>query len=474
MIRSRLLFLFVTLALLATAGLPAYTLGANTQAMPDWLEPRGISVLELVGQVPESYLQGTILSYGDGDGIAVYQSGVRDGNAVTVTATLYPRVTIPPWSNGAPLSSFGCLGQTPHFDHPGTMVPKSILRVYDASGADVTAQIYSMYLAHMDTRLPSGGPFQPLRYPQDHYSPVAGDLPLPLTQEGLIIPANSGCRVNILGHDYRVLTGVFTMEFEPTVRASVVGTQEATFQSYIGVGSVGIFTDLMNQLRSTYGDRHERIPLSVPAGADFFLLKFPPMPGDPYTDKEAPFRNADRPSAGTYRLSKNVSELSTDLVFSAAFPLHLAWRDADQSGSSEFLPVMWEPTDLAPPEYVIPAGVPYDPCFTTGNCSSSVLRQIYSAQMNLQIIYLQVNRMSADKQWVPLKMAGPSWYPAAAAPTPADDALNQPMPLMATLVGSSTHQIFLPYIIKDIANPAPSGCLCGYFDTTGRMLDVAQ
>jgi hypothetical protein len=94
--------------------------------------------------------------------------------------------------------------------------------------------------------------------------------------------------------------------------------------------------------------------------------------------------------------------------------------------------------------------------------------------MNLQIIYLQVNRMSADKQWVPLKMAGPSWYPAAAAPTAADDALNQPVPLMATLVGSSTHQIFLPYIIKDIANPAPSGCLCGYFDTTGRILDVAR
>ena len=467
--RSRLLFLLVTLILLAIADLPAATLGADTQAMPEWLEPRGISVLELIGQVPDSYLQGTILSYGDGDGIVVYKSGVRNGNSVTVTATLYPRVTIPPWSNGAPLSSFGCLGQTPHFDHMGTMVPKSLLRVYDASGADITSQIYSMYLAHMDTRLPSGGSYLPLRYPQDHYSPVAGNLPLPLTDEGLAIPPNSGCRVNILGHDYRILTGVFTMEFEPSVRASVLGTQEATFQSYIGVGTVGIFTDLMSQLRSTYGDRHGRIPLNIPAGADSFLLKFPPMPGDPYTDKEAPFRNADRPSAGTYRLSKNVSDLSTDLVFSAVFPLGEAWKDADQSNGSEFLPVMKDLTDLAPPEYVIPAGVPYDPCYTTGNCSASVLRQIYSAQMSLQVIYLRVSRLPTGEEWVPLKMAGPAWYPASDVPAVDSLPLDQPLPE----VDPNAHQIYLPYISTGISDPAPTGCLCGYFDTTGRILEIS-
>jgi hypothetical protein len=48
----------------------------------------------MAGQVPDHNLQGTILSYGDFDGIVVYESGSRQGNQVVVTTTIYPRQQI--------------------------------------------------------------------------------------------------------------------------------------------------------------------------------------------------------------------------------------------------------------------------------------------------------------------------------------------------------------------------------------------
>jgi hypothetical protein len=467
-------FLRFMLVLMAALMVTVVIAGADTTAMPDWLEPRGISVIELVGQVPDEYLQGTILSYTDGEGIVVYESGKRVGATVTVVTTLYPRVTIPEWSGGNPLSSFGCLGQTPHYDHQGTMVSTSTLRVFDSNGQEVTANIYDMYVSHMDILQPLAGSTAPFRYPKDTYGPVPGMLPLPLGPDGLAIPPNSGCRIEILGEDYRTLTGVFTLEFEPAVQAIVVGTQEAIFQSYIGVGWVGIFSPLMEQMRSAFGDRHARIHLNAPAIADSYLLRFPPMPGDPYTDRELPYRNADRPSGGSYRLSKNIWELSTDTTFSAIFPVEVAWKDSDQAGGREFLPVMRDLSDLAPPEYVIPAGVPYNQCFTQGDCSSDVLQSLYDAEMTLEIVYLQVMRQTQDGEWVPVKAAGPEWSPdtsevsSGSTELPATFAQS---PVSASAVTTSTHQVFLPYIARGTEEPLPSGCPCGYFDSLGRMLD---
>lgn len=471
--QTRWYWLVAIVAMLTGLAVTVAWASTDTEAMPNWLEPRGLSVVELVGQVPDTYLQGTILSYSDAAGIVVYESGTRVGNTVMVTAMIYPRYTV---VNNTELTMFGCLGQAPHYDHMGSVVPPSTLRVYDSGGREVTPEINFMRITRMDTRLPTANSNYPFRYPQVDYG-LGSPVPLPIGPNGLSLPANSGCWIRIPGANYYPLIGVFTLELEPSVRASVLGTQQDTFQSYIGPGGVGIFQPLMSQLRSTYSDRHGRIPLSIPAGANYFLLKFPPMPGDPYTDQiwGPPNLNANRLSGGTYRLSDD-PKLSVDMVFSAAFPVQNAWQDADQAQRSEFLPVLTNPTELATLEYVLPAGIAWNSCFTQGNCPSDVLRQIHDAVMSLEIVYLSVSKPAAGGEWISLQMAGPAWSPSnlggsgeglefvAAPDTSARAAIafsEAPTP---------THRILLPFVSGGSREEPPTGCPCGWFDPLGRML----
>jgi hypothetical protein len=468
--KTRWYMLVAVVAMLTGLAVTVAWASTDTEATPDWLEPRGLSVIELVGQAPETYLQGTILSYSDWAGIVVYESGTRTESTVVLTTTIYPRYTV---ANNTELTMFGCLAQPPHYDHPGSVVPSSVLRVYTQSGQDVTPEIQLMTITDVGTRQPTANSLYPFRYPEVEYGPGKPN-PLPLQPEGLVIPPNGGCWIKLLNANYYPLKGVFTLELEPAVRASVLGTQQGTFQSYIGPGGVGIFQPLMGQLRSTYSDRHGRIPLSIPAGANYFLLKFPPMPGDPYTDTQLPYRNADRLSAGTYRLSG--TDLSTDMVFSAAFPLQNAWKDADQAPGSEFLPVLTDLPELATLEYVLPAGIAWNSCFTQGNCSPEILRQIHDAVMSLEIVYLSVSKPTAGGEWVSLQLAGPAWAPSnldgsgeglefAAAP---DRSAREAIAFSET--ATDTYRIFLPFVSGGSREAPPTGCPCGWFDPLGRML----
>jgi hypothetical protein len=420
----------------------------------------------MVGQVEDKELHGAILSYGDGDGIVVYDAGRRLGSTVLITATLHTRLDLAPVYYEE-LTQFGCLSQAPHYDHLGSVVPASTLRVYDADGREVTSEIVYMTVTRMDRQLPLADSTEPFRYPRESYGPDR-PLPLPLGPDGLEIPASSGCSIIIPGANYYPLTGVFRLELEGELpQVELVGRQEADFRSYIGQGWVGIFQPLMDQLRATYDDRHGRIPLSIPPGADYFLLKFPPMPGDPYTDCcSAPYWNADRPAAGTYRLSNQTPVLSSDLVFAAGLPLGRAWQDTDQlPPESQFL-LTFEPiTELAPPEYVLPAGVPFDPCFTQGNCPEGVLQQIHDAEMKLEILYFRVDRPREGGEWLPLKMAGPTWAPSAGDEQPPAGDEQPALSASEVLTG---HVTYLPLIVA----PRPANSL-GWFDELGRMLDFA-
>ena len=447
--------------------------------LPEWLEPRGLSIVELVGQVSDATLQGMIISYGDNNGIIVYESGTRSGNTVVVTTTIYPRFSTPWWAPNQMLTSFGCLGQIPHFDHMGSVVPASLLQVYDPGGTDVTDQIKFMYITHMDTRQPAANSRQYDRYPPvDDYGAFR-TYPLPMLPEGLNIPTNSGCHIQIPGQNYASLTGVFTLTIDSPVSASLLGSQTATFQSYIGGGNVGIFTPLMSQLRETYPDRDTRIPLSVPSGADYFLLKFPAMPGDAYADQQTgpPYYNAARPTGGTYRLARPTAQniLSTNYVFSAAFPLSVFWRDAHQATGSSYLPVIRDPTELAAPEYVLPAGVPYDSCFVAGNCSAAKLAQIYNATMTLEIIYLSVDRFPLSAQWTPLRMAGWEWSTTALSPplplqaSSGESVTVEVAPIQPAEVPTETHYAYLPFV--PYSPIQLTDCPCGWFDNIGRMVD---
>jgi hypothetical protein len=434
---------------------------------PDWLEARGVSLVNLVGQLPEEVLRGAILAYGDNAGIAVYEAGTRLGETVVITATLYPRIYEGDWAPNNQYSQFGCLGQKPIFDHMGTVVPASILRVYTAAGIEVTSEIWYLYVTSMGLSQPlAGSPYWD-RYPVDLYGPWQPN-PLPLEPDGLHIPANSGCQIQIPGADYYPLTGVFTVHDVPAVEASVVAIQEAIFRSYIGPGGFGIFAPLMQQLRDRYPDRHGRIALDAPAGASHFLSKFPPAPADPWADQSQPgYRNATRLTGGTYRLSGSFF-LSTDMTFSAAFPLDVAWRDQDQAPGCEFLPLLGARTALAPPEYVIPVGVAYDDCFTGGDCPQEVLEAIYDAVMEMEVFYLSVAPPAAPGRWVALNMTGPDWSPRGAVSARAGDGVP-PQPSWQGPAGE--HALFFPYIASTAPRPPSGDCPCGWFDDQGQMLD---
>jgi hypothetical protein len=469
-----LLFLSVAAALLGFSGRAARAQD-SAGATPNWLEPRALSIVELVGQVPETHLQGAIISSDDGTGIVVYESGTRVGNRVTLKAKIYPRLVRQPTDPNNRFTSFGCLGQMPHYDHMSSTIPASTLRVYDKDGVEVTSEVRNLFVTRMGTRQPFTGSNEPKRYPIDVYG--WGGQTLPLSAEGLRIPANNGCRVWIARTDLYPLTGVFTVTLNPSAQIQVLGTQRGTFQSYIGPGNIGVFRPLMSQLSGVYGWRDGRIPLSVPAGANYFLVNFPAMPGDPYTDSHGapPYINADRPLGGTYRLSHGL-DLSADLTFSAAFPLDVAWRDADRAPGSQYLPLTGEPLDLATPEYILPTGIAYNDCFVQGNCPAKILQQIHDAQMSLEIIYLKVVGPTSGGQWIPLRMAGPAWSPSSA--TSAGGQQDSSGLQSATLKPAhDLHQAkfssYLPLIAGGIqGRQEPDNCPCGWFDAQGRMLDL--
>ncbi len=439
---------------------------ASPSALPSWLEPRGLSVIELVGLVPDIYLQGTILSYRDGEGIVVYDSGTREANKVTVTTTIYPRVDYPSWADPDPVTMFGCLGQAPAFDHMGTVVPESYLRVYDAGDVERTADIILLRVTAMGTQQPQANSGQPQRYPQYDLSGAG----LQIEADGLGIPTNGGCLILIPEANYYPMRGEFTLYFEPAVQASVVGSQQASFRTYIGPGNVGIFQPLMTQMTARYGTRHGRIDLNIPAGANYFLLKYPPMIGDATTDTHlgAPNHNRARYSSGTYRLGEAI-ELATDLTASAAFPLNAAWREADQAGPTQFLPLMTSATKLAPLEYVLPGAdttVIFDDCFIHGECQSAKLQEIHGALMGLEIIYLSVSIPETGVEPTLLQLAGTAWSPSAQA-TLSPSPLDAPAAAGTSPAAQLNNHVYLPLVYRA---RTCSQYPCGWFDSLGRML----
>ncbi len=451
----------------STPGAAPADAAPGATSWPPWLEPRGINVAELVGQVPEAYLHGMILSYYIG--IVVYESGVRNGNTAVVTTTIYPRLVRGQWGPYNRASVFGCAGQRPALDHMGSIFPASTMRLYASDGTEITSQVATVKLDLMDTQLPLYGSREGERYPTTPPEPPAHQ-PVPLA-------SNSGCTI-VIYRDYYPLKGVFTFTLDPALHVSVIAQQPATFHSYIGVGDMGIFQPLMNQMRGRFGDRHERIPLAIPAGANYFVLRFPPMPGDYYTDVgRGTLDNAARLTSGTFRLADG-GALSADLTTSSAWPLRVAWQDQDQAPGRTYLPRIANPDELAVPEYLIPAGMPYNPCFTQGNCPTQVLDQIYNTPMRLEVFYLSVSASGTNGQWLPLKMAGPAWVPGLVG-TP-----EEPVPVSGVGDGSEAttalmpagpsrvYKVYLPFITRSSSSlpPPPPGCLCGWFDTTGRML----
>jgi hypothetical protein len=450
----------------------------TSSAAADWLEPRGLNIVDMVGFVPEEYLEGVIISYTPGYGILTYESGERVGNTVTVTATVSTRYIVDQW--GWKATMFGCLGQPARIDQWGSTTPPTTMRIYHDE-QDVTDQID--YLAYVPD-----GKRKPIRDPKSselmnqyrywESAPLKTDDRF--TPDGALnVPANMGCEFIIEYQNYKQLTAVFVAQVESRVSMDVVGTEEFTFRSYLGAGTFGLLDHLAEQLSEHHGGRHDKFSLNVPTEADYFFLRFPPLPVDVYTAFPGnPYDNVDRPSSGTYRIWGP----STDHVNTMGMPLHGQWLDMDRAGDATYLPYFDDPDRLSCPEYLVPAGVDYDPCMISGECSSEILDAIWNTPMTMTMVYLHVTRTSIGVDRIPLKMVGPNWQPGdAAADIDSEQASASTIEPLEGKEASGiildhttvlTYQAYLPLVFKPALPPDdPTGCPCGWFTSDGRMVD---
>jgi len=422
------------------------TLHASNLQPPTWVEPRSLNITNLVGQVPDDLLQGVIISSYPWDGIVQFESSSVSGDAMVITTTIHGRLHS--WG-----TTLGCLGQVPRSDEMGSAVPQSYLKVYTPEGSEVTSQITSGYYWPTTLAQPLAG----TATWQGRYN----SLPLTISRsdQGLTLPANVGCDLNLSG-SYTELTGVFTLQRPVAMPVvGVVSTQTATYRSYIGVGEVGRFRPLMDQMQARYSERHTYIGMSIPPGANYVFAVYQPMPGDytgvPY---DASDPNRSLPSAGTTRL--RALNLSGDLANFGAFPLQVTWQDADlTSSSAPYLPTQHDPSKFTAPEFVIPPGVPYDDCFIYGTCSNEVLAAIHDTRAPITLVYLSVSAPTLGCELIPLKFAGPYWEPA-------EENLTPPVG-MAASGSTGAHTIYLPALSK---SPDLSQCPCGYFNAEGQMI----
>ena len=421
-----------------------------------WLEPRGLNIVDLVGFVPEEYLEGAIISYSPGYGIIRYQSGLRAGDTVTITAKVYPRY-IKDTNTGWSGSLFSCLGQLPRFDQWGSATPAARVSLYNGS-QNVTWEVGGyQYVPALSLPVANTSAFD--KYPEIRVEPVN-------VNEGVLdIPANMGCEMWINWKNYTELTAVYVIQHRPVVSVTLMGTEVFTFYSYIGPGYAGLLGPLVSQLTSKYKARHDKFDLHVPPGADYFFLNFPPMPVDPYTQFPGnPYDNVDRPVGGTYRIDGE-GGLSVDHVNSMGLPLYGHWTDSDLAGGAVYLPHYKQPYQLASPEYFVPAGINYDPCMVNGGCPDWLLEQIYNTPMTMRILYLKVERTSCNLIRIPLRMVGPNWS--------GQTSLFASRSLTDT--SSYSYTVFLPLIFREFcASPPPddpTGCPCGWFTQEGRMVD---
>ena len=411
-----------------------------------WVEPRSLNITNLVGQVPDGLLKGVIISAYPWDGIVQFESSSVCGDTMVITTTIHGRLHY-----GG--TNFGCLGQVPRADEMGSAAPPSHLKVYAPDGLDVTGQIIR-------------GDYWPANLTQ----PLAGTatwggrydsapLTISLSDQGLELPANVGCDLYMTG-SYTELIGVFTLQRPSAMPfVEVVAVQQASYRSYIGVGEVGRFRPLMDQLRSLYPDRHSYIDMSAPPDANYLYAVYQPMPGDypgePYDTSDP---NRSLPSAGTTRL--RALTLSGDLTNYGAFPLKVAWQDADLTPSdATYLPVQRNPTTFTAPEFVIPPGVAYNDCFVFGNCPSIVLDEIYHTRAPITLVYLSVSPPTSGCELIPLKFAGPYWRPGVEAPPSP--------PSMAASSSAGRYTVYLPALSK---SPDLPQCPCGYFNEEGQMI----
>ena len=424
----------------------------------DWLEPRGINVVDLVGLVPEDHLKNAILVYETGRGLLQYESGQRTGDTVVINTRVTPRYFS---DSGVTFSQFSCLGQPGVYDQWPSPTPASRLRVYDPAGAEITQNAVAVIPIASGQIQPNNGTTGYLRYVEKGASSAQF-----ATDGSIILPANQGCKVIIRGQ-YNNFRAQFTVNPPPQIIVTPLGSQSFNFKSYIGVGASGNLASLNSQMQGRFGTRHDKFDLTPPAGSEYVLVNYPPTPIDPYAGPDAVTYSLA--GSGTYRFERSGNTLSVDHLNTMGLPLYGHWQDVDQSGG-DYLNFFSDTSRISAPEYFLPPGIPYNACMTNGGCPDSLLDQINNTSATMSVHYYKVDRLVDGLTRVPLKQVGDSWRPGRAlvAASDAQVALDS--------------QLYLPILFRNAQQQPPpnlppddaSGCPCGWFTADGRMVDYIR
>ncbi len=464
----RALSFFVVIGLLCGMAAPAVRAqeelaAGSLGATPAWLEPRAMSVVDLAGLVPDEHLRDAIITFTGGAGILQYIEGSREGDLVTIRVKVSPRYPQP----GLGTTTMNCLGKRALHDEWPIAVPASTVRIY-AGEQDITRRAYAVWHYETGQILPSGNAFSPEGRYKEYERQGQAEF---ATDGSLVLPQNSGCTIFLFG-EYADMTAEFRLQAESRIKVTYLGSQTEVFRSYVGGGEAGVLEPLQEQLVARYTERHDKFFLSVPPGADYAFIKYPPTPVSPYSGSH--IENIVLPSSGTYRLGNGHQDLSVDHTASAAIPIMGQWLDADFSKHNEvpvgidYLMPLPAVDTIASPEYFVPAGIEFDPCMISGTCSSRFLERLFAGEMELIIYYYKIERTRGGLDRIPLRQVGREWQPPRAASNDAGEA-SAASPATTTL----PPLVYFPVVTVRPEPPPddPAGCPCGWFTPDGRMLD---
>ena len=310
---------------------------------PEWVEPQALNIVDIAGQGFDEALEGLIVAYSSAGGLARFVSSEETDGLMHVTVRIdtrrFPSATDGWYTSSPPSASVP--RETTWLDRSRGLGPRLRRRPPNSRG------ILPLFYVEGILRTPETDASAGNRYP------VLYTTDLPLEEHGRRMPANMGGELALIG-DLPVVTAVYTFPRPTFTAAAHLGTQWTEFPSYIAPpdGGAGLIRPLVEQMYARYGAevggvRHPRIPLQVPAGANYVLFHYPPMLMDVYDQSRD---NLERPTPGTVRLAPDEGMLSTDMVHGGAFPLRVVWQDADQS-AGPYLSILPPVDRVTPPEF---------------------------------------------------------------------------------------------------------------------------
>ncbi|MFK7804750.1 MAG: hypothetical protein AB8G95_24145 [Anaerolineae bacterium] len=473
-------------------------------AAPDWLEPRPLSIVDLIsGGLEPSLMAGSPIVWLPSQALLQFDSGSKNGDIVKVNATMLPTVHTVAF----------CLGQFGFQDQWPISVPESKMRI-ESNGADITDQIESIEYWLTGLTQPIANT-SGLRY---ETKVIIGDEIKFASDGRLMMPENMGCKIRFKNGASN--GGNITIEYEHEltqyISVEIIDQKlDHEFKAYYwnapqNFGNLTSLNEQIVQYRINKGDRdgrHDFFKFVPPAEANYTVMAFPPTKLDMYaavSDLEA---LKIYPGSGTYRLRENKADfgdISIDWITMAGIPLNFHTKESDTSGGQKYLDFF-----KVNGEYrfhaleVLALDNEYDSCMTNGGCSDALLQTITSdTRMPVDVYYLKVDRIAPGLTQVPLCSVGPAWSTSDAgskcssyriANSPTDDLdvaaeaeiLGAPTLFVdsqsavnrSPFVPQMDEFIWLPMIMNP-AQPEPDNpsadCPCGWFTEDGRMLGYVE